>query len=102
MDDNDSELSYVSSVDPFQPETEKPSIDAPDEKALVRINRALEGQIALYHTISGMKQFNTAKFNAEQREALCDQYVQLLASLQQLINNAIDGIKEKQLYGRRK
>ena len=94
MDDN-IELGYISSVDAFAPEKERPSVDAPDEKALKRLVRVVEGQIAVYHTISGMKQFDTNKFNANQREAMCAQYVKLLSSLLQSINNAIDGIREK-------
>lgn len=94
MDDSEG-LSYVSSVDAFAPEKSAPSVDAPDEKALVRLMRVVDEQIALYHTISGMKQFPD-KFNADAREALCNQYVQLLVSLKQSITNAIDGIKEQQ------
>ena len=86
-------LGYVSSVDPFQPEKGKPSVDAADEKALERLMRVVENQIKVYHTISGMKQF-PKEFNAEQREAMCTQYVMLLSSLLQLLNNAIDGVKE--------
>jgi hypothetical protein len=96
MDDNDSELDYVSSVDPFQPEKGEPSVDAPDEKALKRVMITLEGQIALYHTISGMRQFDQKKFSAEQREEMCSQFVKLLVNLTQLVTNAVEGIKEKQ------
>ena len=87
-------LGYVSSVEPFAPEKDKPSVDVVDEKALKRLIRVVESQIKTYHTISGMKQF-PKEFNAEQREAMCAQYVMLLTSLLQLLNNAIDGIKEK-------
>lgn len=96
MDDSENSLGYVSSVDPFTPEKDDPSVDAPDEKALERVLRALEGEVQLYHTISGMKRFDTKKFTAEEREALCNQYTQLLGSLMILVNNAIEGIKEKQ------
>jgi len=95
MDDNEG-LDYVSSVDPFKPEKNDPSVDAPDEKALVRLVRVVDGQIKLYHTISGMKRFDTSKFTAEEREAMCAQFVQLLSSLKQSMNNAIDGVREKQ------
>ncbi len=92
---DDEGLGYVSSVDAFAPEKDAPSIDAADEKALKRLVRVVEGQIKLYHTISGMKQF-PKEFNANQREAMCNQYVMLLSSLLQLLTNAIDGVKEKQ------
>ncbi len=92
---DDESLGYVSSVDAFAPEKDAPSVDAADEKALKRLVRVVEGQIKLYHTISGMKLF-PKDFSAEEREALCNQYVTLLSSLLQLLNNAIDGVKEKQ------
>ena len=93
MDDNES-LGSVSSVDAFEPPKGLPSIDVADEKALVRLVRMVEDQIQLFHTISGMRLF-PKEFNADQREAMCAQYVTLLASLKLLITNAIDGIKEK-------
>jgi hypothetical protein len=95
MDDNDSQLDYVSSVDPFTPEKDDPSVDAPDEKALERVMVVLDAQIRLYHTITGVKQFSD-KLTVEQRFELCDQYTKLLGNLVLLINNAIEGIKEKQ------
>jgi hypothetical protein len=94
MDDDSALGGYVSSVEPFAPEKGKPSVDAADEKALVRLVRAVDSQIKLYHTISGMKQFDVKKFDAEEREAMCAQHVQLLVGLKQLLNNAIDGVKE--------
>jgi adenosyl cobinamide kinase/adenosyl cobinamide phosphate guanylyltransferase len=94
MDDNDSELDYVSSVDPFTPEKDDPSVDAPDEKALVRVQRVLAQQKKRYETIEGMKQFDK-KFSADQREELCNQMVTLIDSLSKTVNNAIDNIKEK-------
>lgn len=94
MNDND-ELNYVSSVDPFQPEDNKPSVDVEDEKALEAVRRVLEEQISLYNTIPAMKLF-PSKFSADEREALCNQYVLTLSSLLLLINNAISGIKDKQ------
>lgn len=99
MDDN-SELDYISSVDPYVAQSVKPSVDTEDEKALERIQKALDGQIKVYHTISGMKLF-PKEFTADQREAMCNQFVQLLSSLQLLITNAIDGVKEAQQNGRR-
>lgn len=96
MNDSENEnLDYVSSVDAFAPEKDKPSVDAPDEKALVRLVRLVDDQIRLYHTISGVKQFDE-KLSIEQRFELCDKYTKLLASLSLLITNAIEGIKEKQ------
>lgn len=95
MQDENENLSYISSVDPFAPEKDEPSVDIADEKALKRILNVLNEQIKLYHTLSGMKQF-PIKFNADQREAMCNQYVELLLSLKQLIDNVLDGIKEKQ------
>lgn len=95
MDDNDSELGYVSSVDPFSPQKADPSVDAPDEKALERLVRVLEGQIALYHTIDGIKLF-PKRFSADTRLEMADHYVKLLLSLLQLVNNAIDGVRENQ------
>lgn len=92
MDDNES-LDYVSSVQPFAPEKGAPSIDMADEKALVRLVRVVESQIKLYHTLTGVKQFSK-DLTLEQRFELCDHYVQLLASLLLLINNAIEGIKQ--------
>lgn len=98
MDENDNSenLGYVSSVDPFTPEKGAPSVDAPDERALVQVQKVLDKEIRTYHTISGMKRFDSQKFTAEEREALCDQYTQLLGNLTLLVNNAIEGIKEKQ------
>lgn len=95
MDDNDSELGYISSVDPFSQERDDPSVDAPDEKALERVMSALESQIKLYHTISGVKLF-PKRFSADTRLEMADEYVKLLVSLTQLISNAIEGIREKQ------
>jgi predicted hydrolase (HD superfamily) len=97
MNDNDDEtLDYISSVDPFTPEVEPPSIDADDEKALKKVSLALAKQKKRYETIEGMKQFDTKEFNANQREAMCAKFVELLISLEKTVNNAIDGIKEKQ------
>lgn len=87
-------LDYISSVDPYQAEKKDPSVDVADEKALRRLVRVVDKQIELYHTISGMKLFDKQDFNANQREAMCAQYVILLSSLKQVITNAIDGIKE--------
>jgi len=93
MNENDNEsLNYVSSVDAFAPEKTAPSVDVADEKALIRVQKALASEIKLYHTISGMKRFPSV-FNADQREAMCNHYVELLTSLTQKVNNAIDGIK---------
>lgn len=97
MSENDNEdFGYVSSVDPFTPEPTPPSVDAADEKALKRVKKTLATQIKLYQTISGMKQFNTKEFKANQREAMCDKYVELLSSLLKTVNNAIEGIEESQ------
>jgi hypothetical protein len=97
MDNDDSALGgYVSSVDPYQADQNKPSIDAPDEKTLVGLMRMVEKEIKLFHTISGMKRFDTKKFNADQREAMCNQHVQLLLQFLRKVTNAIDGIKEAQ------
>ena len=94
MDDNES-LGYVSSVDAFEPPKGDPSIDAPDEKALVRLVRTVENEIKNFHTISGMRRFPKAEFSAEQREAMCAEMVMILSSFKQTAQNAIDGIKEK-------
>lgn len=94
MDDNDSELDYISSVDPFQSEQDDPSVDVADEKALVRVKRVLAEQKKRYHTIEGMKQFDK-RFTADQREELCNQLVILIDSLSKTVNNAIYNIKEK-------
>lgn len=98
MNDNDngsdSELDYVSSVSPFTPEKDDPSVDAPDEKALKRVKRVLDEQKQRYNTIEGMKQFDK-KLSADQREELCNQFVSLIDSLLKTVNNAIDNIKEK-------
>jgi hypothetical protein len=91
---DDENPGYTSSVDAFAPDKSTPSVDVADEKALVRLVRVMDSQIKLYHTISGMKRF-PEQFNANQREAMCNEYVDLLLSLKQLITNAIDGIKEK-------
>lgn len=91
---DDENPGYTSSVDAFAPDKNTPSVDVADEKALVRLVRVVDSQIKLYHTISGMKRFPD-KFNADQREAMCTEYVDLLLSLKQLINNTIEGIKEK-------
>lgn len=99
MDDNDESLDYVSSVDPFAPEAEPASPDVEDEKALDRVSKALAKQKALYVTIDGMKMFDTTKFNADQREAMCNKIVELIGSLEKSVNNAINGIKEKQYHG---
>lgn len=96
MNNNDNEtLNYISSIDVFTPEKSKPSVDMADEKTLVKIVRVIDEQIAIYHTIDGMRQFKNGytKFNADQREAMCEQYVLLLSSFKQLVTNAIDGIK---------
>jgi hypothetical protein len=95
MNDND-ELDYISSVDPFSPEKDDPSIDISDEKALERVSAALSEQKRRYETIDGMKQFDTKKFNADQREAMCAKFVELIGALEKTVNNAIDGVKEKQ------
>lgn len=99
MDDNDESLDYVSSVDPFAPEDNEASPDVDDEKALERVTKALAKQKALYTTIDGMKLFDTKKFNADQREAMCSKFVELVSSLETTVNNAINGIKEKQHHG---
>ena len=97
MNDNDDEtLDYISSVDPFTPEKTDPSIDAPDEKALERVSKTLAKQKSLYVTIDGMKLFDVKKFNADQREAMANKFVELVGSLEKTVNNAIQGIKEKQ------
>lgn len=96
MNDSDETLDYVSSVDPFAPESEAPSVDADDEKALERVAKTLSKQKALYVTIDGMKMFDTKLFNADQREAMCAKFVELVSSLEKTVNNAINGIKEKQ------
>lgn len=96
MDNDNDELDYVSSaVSPFEDEKDKPSVDAPDEKTLVAVQRVLDSQIKLYHTISGMKRFDSKKFTADQREEMCEQYTQLLGNLTLLITNAIDEIRSK-------
>ena len=95
MNDDNESLGYVSSVDAFEPPKGLPSIDVADEKALVRLVRALESQIKLFHTISGMRQFDPKKFTAEEREEMCAQMVKTLRSSLQTVTNAIDGIKEK-------
>jgi len=94
MPDEES-IDYVSSVLPYAPEKGLPSIDAPDEKALERVADVLSGQIALYHTIDGVKQFDKT-LTLEQRFELTDHYVNLLKSLSTLVNNAINDIKENQ------
>lgn len=94
MDDN-GELGYISSVSPFVQPKAEPSIDAPDEKTLERLVRVLEGQIKLYHTLDGVKQFDKS-LSIKQRFELCDHYVQLLAGLLGSIKNTIEGIKENQ------
>lgn len=97
MNDNDDEtLDYISSVDPFTPEVEPPSIDADDEKALKKVSAALVKQKKRYETIEGMKQFDDKKFNADQREAMCAKFVELLNELEATVNNAMQGIKERQ------
>lgn len=96
MNDNDESLDYVSSVDPFTPEKEPPSVDAEDEKALDRVAKTLAAQKLRYQTIEGMKQFDDKKFNADQREAMCGKFVELIGALEKTANNAIHGIKEKQ------
>jgi adenosyl cobinamide kinase/adenosyl cobinamide phosphate guanylyltransferase len=94
MNDNDTELDYVSSIDSFQAEENDPSVDVADEKALVRVRRVLDEQKKRYKTIEGMKQFDK-KLSADQREELCNQFVNLIESLTKTVNNAIDNIKEK-------
>ena len=95
MDDNEN-LGYTSSVDAFAPDKDKPSVDVADEKALKRLVRAVDKEIALYHTIDGMKLFKDEHivFSADQREAMCNKYVQFLSSFKQIAINAIDGIRE--------
>ena len=95
MDDSE-ELDYTSSVDPFQAQEDKPSVDAPDERALVRVDEMLRNELERFSRITGLKRFDTVKFNADQREAMCGEYVMILKELHQLVNNAIAGIKEKQ------
>lgn len=98
MNDTDDELDYVSSVDPFTPEKEPPSADADDEKALVRVSKTLAKQKDLYKTIDGLKMFDVKAFNADQREAMANKFVELVGSLEKTVNNAIAGIKEKQYH----
>ena len=93
MDDNDN-YSYISSVDAFAPEKDAPSIDVPDEKALDSVMQVLAKEYELYHTLSGVNRFDKS-LPLQMRFELCDHYLQLLLSLSQSINNAIDGIKEK-------
>jgi hypothetical protein len=93
MHDDNENLSYVSSVDPFTPEPTAPSVDVADEKALVQVQKVLESQIKLYHTISGVKQFPKT-LSVEQRFELCDHYTQLLGNLTKLINNAVEGVRK--------
>lgn len=95
MNDNDDELDYVSSVDPFTPEKESPSADAADEKALERVLETLCKQKDLYKTIDGLKLFDVKKFDANQREAMANKFVELVGSLEKTVNNAIEGVKEK-------
>lgn len=95
MNDNDESLDYVSSVDPFTPEQEPPSVDAADEKALKKISLGLAKEGKRYKTIEGMKQFDDKKFNADQRETMCAKFSELLVALERTVNDAIDGIKEK-------
>jgi hypothetical protein len=73
MNDNDDEtLDYTSSVDPFSPEKDDPSVDAPDERALVKLARVLAQEKATYGTIDGMKRFektvNTAIGNIKEKQ----------------------------------
>ncbi|HUD10268.1 MAG TPA: hypothetical protein VMR28_01200 [Candidatus Saccharimonadales bacterium] len=86
-------LDYVSSVDPYQAEQNKPSVDAADEKTLVGLMRMVDKEVKLFHTISGVKRFSK-ELSLEQRFELCDQYVTFLTSFKQKIITAIDGIKE--------
>lgn len=95
MNEDSENLGYVSSVDAFEAPKGVPSIDVADEKALVRLVRMVESQIKLFHTISGMRQFDKQEFTAEQREAMCAQMVMILSSFKQSAQNAIDDIKEK-------
>lgn len=101
MDDSDNdELGYVSSaVSPFETEKGDPSIDAADEKTLEVIQRKLEEEIAVYHTISGMRMFDQKKFTAEQREEMCAKYVMLVSGLNKTVLNAIKDIRSKQNGG---
>lgn len=100
MNDNDDEtLDYISSVDPFTPEKEPPSIDAADQKSLEKVARVLIDEKEAYTTIGGMKRFDK-KFNADQREAMCDEMVKLISTLEGTVNAAIGNVKEKQ-NGRR-
>lgn len=98
MDDNEA-LGYVSSVDPFTPEKDKPSVDAPDEKTLVRLVRVVDEQIELYHTISGVNLF-PRHFSADIRLEMADHQVKILLGYKSIITSAINGIKEKQSNGR--
>jgi hypothetical protein len=91
--DNES-LGYTSSADAFQPETDKPSIDASDEKALVGLMRMVDSEIKLFHTISGIKLW-PKRFSADTRIEMSAEYVKLLRSFKQKVTNAIDNIKEK-------
>jgi hypothetical protein len=93
MDDNEG-LNYTSSLDAFAPEKDKPSVDVADEKALERLVGVVEGQIELYNTLDGVKQFDK-DLPLQMRFELCNHYIQLLYKLLGLINNAIAGIKEK-------
>lgn len=96
MHDNDeTELDYVSSVDPFTPEQEPGDIDAPQEKTLDKVSRILSEEKEAYTTIAGMKRFDK-KFTADQREAMCDELVKLISTLEGTVNTAIGNIKEKQ------
>ena len=93
MDDDQALGGYVSSVEPFAPEKGKPSVDAADEKALEGLMRMVDGEIKLYHTITGVKKLSK-DLSLEQRFEICDQYITLLTSFKSKVINAIDGIKE--------
>ena len=101
MNDNDDEtLDYVSSVDPFTPEKEPASIDAADEKTLEKVAKLLADEKETYTTIGGMKRFDK-KFSADEREALCDEMVKLISTLEGKVNIALGNLKEKQNARRR-
>ena len=93
MDDNNN-LSYISSVDAFEPEKDDPSVDMPDEKALDRVMQVLKEEFETYNTLAGVNLFDKS-LPLEMRFELCDHYLKIILSLSKIINNAIDSIKEK-------
>ena len=96
MDNDNDELGYVSSaVSPFEDEKAEPSIDAPDEKTIDGILRLVDEQIALFHTIDGVKMFDK-DLSLKQRFEMCDKYVALLFSHKKKLINAIEDIRSKQ------